>query len=193
MRPCKACKKDFEPREINGIKATTCNQCLMAKKYENQKVNRFHNTTKTGETRQNKQKKEKDKRAKLRNKKKLSVSYLKKEADEIFSVYIRQRDKGVCVTCGAVKEWRYMQNGHYVPRGNNSTRYDEQNCNCQCVGCNVFKKGAMDEYALFLVRKYGAGILEKLNQKKKVLKQFTPQELLNLIEEYKQKILCLKK
>lgn len=112
------------------------------------------------------------------------MAKLKKKLDAVFSKFIRQRDAGICFTCGIKKEQKYQQNGHYISRQHNSTRYDEQNCHCQCVRCNIMLNGNMDEYALRLIRKYGAGILKKLNKKKKEKKQFKENELKNLIEHY---------
>lgn len=117
-------------------------------------------------------------------KKPKSVRQLKKLADKVFSQYIRQRDAGICFTCGIRKEPKYQQCGHYVPRQHNSTRYDETNNHCQCMRCNVFLRGNMDEYAIRLKRKYGSKILEELNKKKHQIKQFKVDELEKLIEKY---------
>lgn len=117
-----------------------------------------------------------------------TVKTLKKKLDQVFSVYIRKRDNGVCFTCKIQKPWREMQNGHYITRAANATRFNEKNCNCQCVGCNVFRKGNMDAYALELVKKYGLRILEDLNRLKHTVKQFTVGELLELINYYEKKI-----
>jgi len=122
---------------------------------------------------------------KLKKKKVKRIGQLKKLADKVFSEYIRQRDKGVCYTCGNVKPWKYQQCGHYVSRMFNSLRYSEVNCHCQDVACNVFRKGAMDEYAIRLVRQYGEGILNHLNIKKREIKQFSRPELEELIAKYK--------
>jgi len=46
----------------------------------------------------------------------------------------------------------------------------------------------MDVYALRLLETYGNGILEELNREKQKIKQFTPQELKDLIAYYQQKI-----
>lgn len=116
------------------------------------------------------------------------IRKLKKKFDDVFSKYIRARDAGICFTCGIKKEPKYQQNGHYISRAYNTTRYDEENCHCQCVACNIFKKGNMDEYALRLIRRYGKGILEKLNKKKLQEKHWTEQELIDLIETYKKKL-----
>lgn len=123
-------------------------------------------------------------RTKTRRKRHESVSSLKKLLDACFSRYIRLRDGGVCFTCGIKKPISQMQNGHYVSRSHNNTRYDEQNCHCQCVGCNVFKHGNMDVYSLRLIEKYGLDILSDLSRRKNVIKQFTIPELKHLIEVY---------
>lgn len=116
--------------------------------------------------------------------KKPTISQLKKKADAVFSKFIRQRDKGICFTCGRQADPKYMQAGHYVKRSINSLRYDESNVHCQCPGCNIFQNGNMDEYAIALVGRYGEGILEKLHEKKKELKQWSVQELQDIINHY---------
>jgi hypothetical protein len=113
-----------------------------------------------------------------------SISKLKKQADAVFSLWIRNRDGGRCFTCGVQKPIKEMQNGHYVSRMHSSLRYDERNCNCQCVGCNVFKHGNMDEYTLALTRLYGIGILDDIAHKKREIKQLTRQDLERIIEKY---------
>lgn len=117
-----------------------------------------------------------------------NVQKLKRIADKVFSEFIRQRDEGICFTCGLQKDPKYQQCGHYVSRSFNQLRYSEINCNTQCVGCNVFKHGAMDSYALALQGRHGSKVLATLAEEKKKVKQFTVQELLELIEKYKEKI-----
>lgn len=117
-----------------------------------------------------------------------SIGELKKDLDEVFSKFIRQRDAGICFTCGDKKPWKYQQNGHYVSRSHNSLRYHEKNCHCQCYRCNIPLGGNLTEYALRLERKYGKGILQELDKLKNKTKKFTPHELIRLIHEYKEKI-----
>lgn len=126
----------------------------------------------------------KSKIKKIKKPKALTKSKVKKKLDYVFSVWIRTRDRGSCFTCGKVGAIKEMQNGHYISRSHMNTRYDEKNCNTQCVGCNIFKKGNMDEYALKLIQVYGNGILEELNKKKQIIKQFTILEMLDLIAIY---------
>jgi hypothetical protein len=121
--------------------------------------------------------------------KKQGVQQLKKKADKWCSDYIRQRDKGVCFTCGCKKEWKYQQAGHYISRVYGNLRYYEKNVHCQCYSCNVMKHGNMDEYAIRLQQKYGKDILEELNKYKYMPPTpFKVADLLNLIEEFKIKI-----
>ena len=116
---------------------------------------------------------------KLHKKKRVKITTLKRKADKVFSLWIRERDKNICITCGREGN----QNGHYVSRSWMNLRYDEKNCNCQCVVCNVFKNGNMDEYALALKRKYGPDILEELNARK-VIKPYDARFLEEIIKKY---------
>jgi hypothetical protein len=97
-----------------------------------------------------------------------SISKLKKELDKIFSVFIRLRDatdEGLCqcFTCGKVSHYKTgMQNGHFQSRSFLSTRFDEENCQPQCVGCNMFKQGEQWKFGMNLNAKYGIGTSNKL-------------------------------
>ena len=84
-------------------------------------------------------------------KKTKSISKLKKELDKWFSLFIRLRNatdhEGLCqcFTCGCVKYYKKgMQCGHFQSRSFLATRFDEENCQPQCVGCNMFKQGEGD-------------------------------------------------
>lgn len=118
-----------------------------------------------------------------------SVNWWKKKLDKIFSVFIRLRgsDKdgiATCFTCGHKAHWKKQQCGHFIPRQHNATRYDERNNQVQCFACNVWKCGNAGEYAVNLSKKYGAGIVEELTKKSRETKQFTVQELKELIKKY---------
>jgi hypothetical protein len=97
-----------------------------------------------------------------------TISKLKKELDKFFSLYIRLReatDEGMvqCFTCGKVAHYKKgMQNGHFQSRSHLKTRFDEKNCQVQCIGCNMFKQGEQYRFALQLDGKYGEGTAEKL-------------------------------
>lgn len=116
----------------------------------------------------------------VKKKKLKTIQQLKKLADKIFSIWIRNRDKA-CVTCGST---RNLQNGHFISRSVNILRYDERNNNCQCLVCNVFYHGNMPAYSEFMLKKHGADIITKLLKEKQQLHQFTRQELEEIIKRY---------
>ena len=55
-----------------------------------------------------------------------------------------------------------MQCGHFQSRANLKTRFDEENCQVQCVGCNMFKQGEQYKFGLYLDGKYGEGTAVEL-------------------------------
>ena len=98
---------------------------------------------------------------------KKTISKLKKELDTIFSVYIRLREANEygycqCHTCGVVRHYKEMQNGHFQSRKHLSTRFDEENCQVQCVKCNDYAWGEQYLFSLRLDAKYGEGRAEEL-------------------------------
>lgn len=113
---------------------------------------------------------------------------LVKRLDSIFSQYIRQRDDGVCFTCGIKKDWKEMQCGHFYTRGRYPTRWDEMNCNCQCVGCNIFLKGNYINYTRKMIDIYGREAIDTLEVKSLSTDKIPTPVLLEMIEEYKIKI-----
>jgi len=81
-----------------------------------------------------------------------------------FSRYIRTRDciattgtlnRGRCITCGQVFDFKDLQAGHAIPGRHNSILYDEELVNAQCKFCNGYGGGRYAEYASWFVRKYG--------------------------------------
>lgn len=121
------------------------------------------------------------------------VAQLKKKADTAFSTYIRMRDAdryGVapCISCGVRKPWKELQNGHFVSRSSSTLRFDDENCNAQCVGCNMFKQGNQYAYGVELDLKYGDGTAKKLHAQRFDTHKFTITELQDIIDEAKSNI-----
>ena len=115
------------------------------------------------------------------------IPALKKEAWRHFGKWIRERDNYVCVTCGKdLKESKHSCHaGHYVPQSKgNRLRFDERNVNAQCHVCNVYLRGNLSQYALFLTRKYGQGILEEFEAIKNERRKYTADELQEIIRRY---------
>jgi 5-methylcytosine-specific restriction endonuclease McrA len=108
--------------------------------------------------------------------------------DSIFSQYIRLRysknEIATCVTCGKQDHWKKMQNGHFVSRKHYATRWDEDNCQVQCSGCNVFRYGEQYLFSKYL----GADLSEELLMKSRKIQKFSDSELLDMIELYNEKV-----
>lgn len=120
-------------------------------------------------------------------------SDLKKTADKYWSIYIRMRDSdrhgmADCISCGVRKHWKEMQNGHFISRSSSSLRFDDENCNAQCVSCNMFKQGNQYAYAKGIDLKYGDGTADKLYNRRFETHKFSTQELQDIIDEAKANI-----
>jgi 5-methylcytosine-specific restriction endonuclease McrA len=116
-----------------------------------------------------------------------------KELDTVFSQFIRLRyaknEIAECVTCGKKDHWKKLQAGHFMSRSNYSTRWDENNVQVQCVGCNVYKSGEQYKYSLYL----GNNLSEELYIKSKQIVKFADVELIDMIKDYKEKVNVLLK
>ena len=125
--------------------------------------------------------------------KKEGTKILKAKLWKVFSEYIRRRDEGVCISCGKVDEWQNTDAGHYVAKTKGlSIYFHEKNVHAQCTGCNRFRHGNLDAYAIALRRKYGEGILEELNEERQKTRKISAVEYKQLIEEYKAELWLLK-
>lgn len=124
--------------------------------------------------------------------KKQTRKALIKKLDEVFSKYIRHKyathGKLQCYTCDKEGEIKEMQNGHFWSRKHFTTRWDEDNCRPQCVGCNVFKSGNHPAYGMKMLREYGQDKLERLEQKKNELHKVSLEWYHEQIEYYKNKV-----
>lgn len=121
-----------------------------------------------------------------------SISKIKKKADAVFSRYIRLKNSVggccICVTCRVLKPIKEMQAGHYIPRNILSVRFDEDNVHPQCPACNVFNKGRLDEYAIWLQENYYIGILAELHDKKNKQIKITYDQYEDMISFWKEEI-----
>jgi len=113
----------------------------------------------------------------------VSMKVRHKKAWDLQSMYIRQKEKGKCFTCGNTKEWKYQQAGHFV-HGKNMD-FVEENIHCQCARCNKWLSGNLVKYAVHLERKYGPGIIQKLKREGDQIKKYKVKELNDIIEKYK--------
>jgi len=108
--------------------------------------------------------------------------------DNIFSQYIRLRysknEISECVTCGKQDHWKKLQAGHFISRKHYATRWDEDNVQVQCSGCNVFRYGEQYLFSKYL----GIDLSEELLMKSRKIQKFSDNELLEMIELYTEKV-----
>lgn len=121
-----------------------------------------------------------------------TISQLKKKADKYFSKAVRLRDStngvGACITCGKLIPVTSAHAGHFMSRRHSSTRYDEENVNLQCAGCNTFRGGEQYKYGLAIDEKYGDGTAKKLAKLSQEYHKFTREELEQVIADSKEEI-----
>ena len=130
---------------------------------------------------------------------KKTVSKLKKELDKWFSLYIRLREANEygmvqCFTCGVVRGYKDgMQNGHFQSRKHLATRFDDENCQVQCVKCNMYEQGEQFRFGIGLDHKYGEGTAEELEFLSRMVMKFSRVDYEEKISYYKAAVDKLKK
>lgn len=113
--------------------------------------------------------------------KKAKPKGLKRKAWEIFSKWVRERDK-ICVTCGSRSD---LDAGHFW---HNCLDFDELNVNAQCQKCNRFMSGNLAQYSVYLIKKYGQQAFEDLEHRHWLAlrgEYRTEQDYLDIIEKYR--------
>lgn len=117
---------------------------------------------------------------------KKSPMSLKKKLDSVFSKYIRQKYPARCYTCGKVGVT--LQCGHFVSRQYLATRWDENNCRPQCVGCNMFGNGQLLDFEENLKKELGHDFVEEMKKKRHLTLKLDRQWYLENIEKYSKMI-----
>lgn len=105
-----------------------------------------------------------------------------KNLDAAYSQYVRKKSsnsKGecVCFTCGKKNDWKKMDCGHFVPRGNMALRWDLRNLRPQCVNCNRLNYGEINIYAIKLDAETN-GVVGDLEAVSKAICRYSEQDLL---------------
>jgi hypothetical protein len=117
-----------------------------------------------------------------------SVKSLIKKADKVFSEYIRRKEVGICVCCSTVKDWKQMQCCHYYPRSKYGTRWDEMNCHCGCMRCNVFLAGNYPAYSEYMYSHYTEEELADLKKRSQQTGLNLRELCAEVIEKYTKKL-----
>lgn len=114
---------------------------------------------------------------------------LVKRLDKVFALYIRLRDVmpsgfGKCISCGKIKPYKELDCGHFYGRTNMATRFDEDNCHAECIGCNRVSADHLIYYQENLIRKIGVARFDTLRLRAKSTKKWTDDELQEKIDHY---------
>ena len=133
----------------------------------------------------------------MKSKQTNNLSKMKAKADKYFSLYIRYRDsekrggeyQASCITCEKWLPTKQMHAGHFQSRRYSSTRYDDENVNAQCSGCNTFNQGEQFKYSKAVDLKYGNGTADRLAKAAQKYHKLTIDELEQIVEEAKSNLL----
>lgn len=113
------------------------------------------------------------------------VKILSDDMDIVFSKLIRLKEadeNGLvqCFTCPTIRPWTQMQCGHFVKRGNMTTRFSEKNCRPQCKECNEHKDGNEKIFAERLEAEE-KGLVETLEETGRGVQDYTRDDLKALV------------
>ena len=86
-----------------------------------------------------------------------------------------------------------LQCGHFQSRRHMATRFDETNCQPQCVKCNMFEQGEQFKFHIKLNAKYGEDTSINLQHKAMQSVKFTRVDYNEKISYYKSAVDNLKK
>ncbi len=124
------------------------------------------------------------KKTSLKKKSKTKISTLKRRLWDVFSKYIRKRDKNICFTCGRKGEGSGMHAGHFISKqiGGIALYFDERNVNAQCYNCNINLFGNQWIYG----QRLGKELVDELYRIKNTrIEKWTEQDYLDKIDHYK--------
>lgn len=118
----------------------------------------------------------------IKKPKKPTISTLKKKLWHVFSLYIRNRDKWTCFTCGRKAEGSGLHAGHFVPKsvGGLALYFHEKNVNAQCYNCNINLSGNIWEYG----QRLGPETVAEIYELKKQITKWSTQDYLDKIKYY---------
>lgn len=119
-----------------------------------------------------------------------STQSLKKEADRVFSLYIRNRGATYgynhCFTCGRYLPIEELQNGHFRSRRFINTRWHPVNCWPQCNYCNVELNGNLETYEQKLRSMFGNDAIDGLRELSLMHSDITDNDICDIIKKYRE-------
>lgn len=112
-----------------------------------------------------------------------------KEADRVFSIYVRYRGSTYgynhCFTCGVYLPIDELQCGHFIPRRFIKTRWHIMNAWPQCNHCNVDLGGNLEIYEKKLAGFYSQDAVDGLWDLARSADDVTDEEIKEIIKEFK--------
>lgn len=97
-----------------------------------------------------------------------------------------------CVSCGKKDHYKYMQGGHFIPKGHSSYwALREENVHPQCPGCNMFgmRHGtASQAYTIWMQDYYGKDFVQEMIDKKKTLNKISKYEYEEILKNFNELI-----
>jgi len=117
---------------------------------------------------------------------KKTIPQLIKLATKHFNKFIRDRDQGKgCISCGRP----FTQAGHFYSAGHHSAlRFNEKNVNGQCVRCNMYLSGNLNEYRKNLIKRIGGeevlGLDLLVDYYKRIGYKWDRYSLIKIIQDY---------
>ena len=86
------------------------------------------------------------------------------KADKVFSQYIRTRDNWTCQRCKKKYEppTSALHCSHFMGRGKEATRFDENNADAMCYGCHQYFTSHPAEHYMWQVGKKGQKTIDML-------------------------------
>lgn len=125
---------------------------------------------------------------KVKQRKKPTITILKKKLWEECKRIIRERHGLTCYTCGAKCD--HPHTGHYIPSSVCSVemRYSLDNLRPQCFRCNIHLSGNWPAYEAHLIIDHGRDFPEQLKQRNRetIGRQYDILWYTAKLEEYKQ-------
>lgn len=172
---CRHCKRTFEP--ARPLQATCGLRCALAEVRVAKKAKKASERDLT----------------RVRREALKTIPERIKEAQIAFNQFIRMRDAELpCISCGNPPPGTELHAGrdagHYRSTGNAShLRFDERNCNAQCVKCNQWGAGRVTDYRIGLIDRIGSVAVLDL-ESDNASRKWSHDELIAIKDKYKTKI-----
>lgn len=118
---------------------------------------------------------------------------LVKEADRVFSLYVRKSTADyagytTCYVCGRRFQFNEVDAGHFISRRYFRTRWNRVNVWPECVYDNRHNKDHLIKYEAHLIRDFGADIIDALWEEARNSTPLTDIEIEDIIKDCKTKL-----